>query len=122
MTTATTTTRRECGQCPALCCKNLSIRILRPRTRAEIEDLKWQLQFDTVSIYIRKNRWYQLVEGRCIYLGEDDRCKVYPVRPDMCRRHNPPDCEFFGKFYDVLIETPDRLEDYLADRRKKARR
>ncbi len=121
MTTATTT-RTECGQCPALCCKNLSIRILRPRTKAEIQDLKWQLQFDTVSIYIRNNRWFQLVEGRCIYLGENNRCKVYPVRPDMCRRHNPPDCEFFGEFYDVLIETPDQLEDYLAARRRQARR
>ena len=120
--TKTTTTRTECGQCAALCCKNLSVRILRPYTRAEIEDLKWQLHFDTVSIYIRKNRWYQLVEGRCIYLGEDDRCKIYPRRPEMCRRHNPPDCEFFGKFYDVLLETPDQMEAYLAERRKKSRR
>jgi hypothetical protein len=40
----------------------------------------------------------------------------------MCRRHNPPDCEFFGKFYDVLLETPDELAAYLAERRKKGRR
>jgi Fe-S-cluster containining protein len=115
----TTTTRKECEQCPALCCKNLSIRILRPRTRAEIQDLKWQLQFDTVRVYIRNKRWYQLVEGRCIYLAEDNRCKVYPLRPDVCRKHNPPDCEFFGDFYDVMIETPDQLEAHLAGARRK---
>ena len=119
MATATTT-RKECGRCPALCCKNLSIRILRPRTRVEIEDLKWQLQFDTVRVYIRNNRWYQLVEGRCIYQAKDNRCRVYPMRPDVCRRHNPPDCEFFGKYYDVMIDTPDQLETHLARSRRKA--
>ena len=115
-----TTTRKECGRCPALCCKNLSIRILRPRTKAEIEDLKWQLHFDTVRVYIRNNRWYELVEGRCMYLTEDNRCEVYPDRPDVCRRHNPPECEFFGKYYDIMIETPDQLEAHLNGHRKQA--
>jgi Fe-S-cluster containining protein len=116
------TTRSECEKCPALCCKDLSIRILRPRTKAEIEDLKWQLQFDTVRIYIRNGRWYQLVKGRCMYLGDDNRCTIYAERPEMCRKHNPPDCEFFGRFYDVMIETPGDLEAYLARPRKKTQR
>jgi Fe-S-cluster containining protein len=91
--------------------------IYRPRNRAEVEDLKWQLRFDTVRVYIRNNRWYQLVEGRCMYLAEDGSCTEYGRRPDKCRRHNPPDCEFFGRFYDVMISTPDELDDYLNSRR-----
>jgi Fe-S-cluster containining protein len=116
------TTRKECAKCPALCCKNLSIRILRPRTRAEINDLRWQLHFDTVKIYIRGGRWYQLVEGRCVYLDDRDRCRIYSERPEICRRHNPPDCEFFGEFYDIMIETPAELEAYLRKEQKLRRR
>ena len=115
------TTNEICSRCPSLCCKNLSMMICRPETRAEVEDLKWQLRFDTVRVYIRNRRWYQLIEGRCMYLGEDGRCTDYDNRPDKCRRHNPPDCEFFGKFYDVMISTPDDLERYLDSRNRKRR-
>jgi Fe-S-cluster containining protein len=116
------TTNQTCAQCPSLCCKNLSIGILRPYTRKEIEELKWQLQFDTVRVYVRNSRWYQLVEGRCIYLGEDNYCTRYDDRPDKCRDHNPPDCEFFGEFYDVMISTPEELEAHLASKRRKSRK
>lgn len=26
-------------------------------------------------------------DGRCVFLGEDDRCRVYPVRPVQCRTY-----------------------------------
>jgi hypothetical protein len=116
------TSNEVCSQCPSLCCKNLSMMIYRPGNRAEVEDLKWQLRFDTVKVYIRNHRWYQLIEGRCMYLGEDGRCLEYRGRPNKCRRHNPPDCEFFGVFYDVMISTPDELEDYLDSRRRRKKR
>ena len=119
--TTKATSKRECTECPALCCKNLSMRIGKPETRSEVNDLKWQLRWDTVRVYIRNNRWYQLVEGRCMYLSDDDRCLIYHDRPDICRRHNPPDCEFFGDFYDVMISTPDELETYLEQRRRRRR-
>jgi Fe-S-cluster containining protein len=115
------TTHEVCGTCPSLCCRNLSMMIYRPENRAEVEDLKWQLRFDTVKIYIRNNRWYQLIQGKCMYLGDDGRCTEYKGRPNKCRRHNPPDCEFFGRFYDVMISTPDELEAYLDSRRRRKR-
>jgi Fe-S-cluster containining protein len=119
--TRKSTTRQECNDCPALCCKNLSMRICKPVTRSEIEDLKWQLHWDTVRVYVRNNRWYQLVEGRCMYLSDDDRCLAYDDRPSICRRHNPPDCEYFGDFFDVMISTPGELESYLESRSRSRR-
>lgn len=112
------TTNKLCEACPSLCCKNLSMRILKPTTKREIEDLKWQLQFDTVRVYVRNNRWYQLVEGSCMYLDRHGRCTVYERRPEVCRRHNPPECEFFGDYFDVMISTPDEVEAYLAKRKR----
>ena len=114
--------KKDCSVCPALCCKNLSVRILKPENQEEIDDLKWQLRFDTVSVYIRSNRWYQHVEGRCMYLDDNDLCTIYSDRPDTCRRHNPPECEFFGKFYDVMLTTPEELEAFIETKKEERRR
>ncbi len=103
----------ECDNCPALCCKDLSMLIGKPQTKSEVEDLKWQLHFDTVQVYIRSHRWYLLIKGRCMYLDENNLCTIYHRRPSRCRRHNPPDCERFGDFHDRLLSTPEELEEYL---------
>lgn len=108
-----------CRGCPAVCCNNLAMGIGKPENKKEVEDLKWQLQFDTVRVYIRKRRWYQLVEGRCIHLGEDNFCTIYQKRPQKCRLHNPPNCERYGKYYDVMFKSPADLEGYLMRRKKK---
>ena len=109
-------------ECDAFCCKNLAMRIGRPENKQEVEDLKWQLHFDTVKVYIHHHRWYQWIEGKCMYLSEEHRCTIYDQRPDKCKTHNPPDCEHFGKFYDVMISTPDELEKYLQAKKKKQKK
>jgi Fe-S-cluster containining protein len=102
-----------CIKCPSICCHDLTYTISRPRTRADIEELKWDLQYDTVKVFIRNRRWYELIKGRCMYLTESNLCSRYEDRPDKCRNHMPPACEQFGEYYDVLISTPEELEDYL---------
>ena len=111
-----------CEGCPAICCKTLAMEIGRPVNRVEVEELKWQLRFDTVKVYIHNRRWHQLVEGRCMYLDKDDRCTVYEERPDKCRKHNPTDCERYGPFYDLLISTPDELEEYWESKKRKKKK
>jgi uncharacterized protein len=108
----------NCRQCPATCCKNLAMSIGKPVTSKEIADLKWQLHFDTVKVYIHKHHWYQLVEGRCMYLGKDNRCTIYEKRPAICRKHNPPNCERFGDYYDTMFNTPEDLETYLINKKR----
>ncbi len=115
------TSKKECQECGAFCCRNLAMAIGRPENREEIEDLKWQLHFDTVKVYIHRRRWYQWVKGTCMYLGPDNRCTIYDQRPDRCKSHNPPDCEYFGSFYDIMIETPDELETYLKSKKTKSK-
>ncbi len=110
---------KYCRNCPAICCKNLAMEIGKPANKKEVEDLKWQLQFDTVKVYIRKRRWHQLVEGRCMHLSDDNFCTIYNQRPKTCRNHNPPNCEKYGKFYEVILNNPDDLERYLDQKKKK---
>jgi len=111
-----------CRRCPAICCRNLAMSIGRPETKKEIEDLKWQLHFDTVKVYVHKHRWYQLVEGKCMYLSPENRCTIYDNRPQMCRKHNPPNCEIFGDYYDVIISNPDDLVQYLNRKKNKSQK
>ncbi|MCP4648516.1 MAG: YkgJ family cysteine cluster protein [PVC group bacterium] len=113
------TSKEDCTGCPSICCHNLALQIGRPTNRAEIDDLKWQLHFNTVKVYIRSHRWYQWVEGKCIYLTDEGLCSTYETRPDKCRIHNPPDCELHGKFYDVMFSRPEELEAYFSHKRKK---
>ena len=121
-TKPTKTLHHHCNNCPATCCTNLAMAIGRPSNKKEVEDLKWQLHFDTVKVFIRHHRWYQWVEGRCMYLSKDNRCTNYDERPDICRQHNPPDCEFFGEFYDIMMSTPKELDSYLSKKPRKLRK
>jgi len=115
----TKTTKTDCSRCEAVCCKNLAMDIGRPANKKEVDDLKWQLHFDTVRVFIRHRAWHLLVEGKCIYLSDDHLCTIYDKRSDVCRQHNPPDCELHGHFYDVMITTPDELDAYLYRKKKK---
>lgn len=35
-----------------------------------------------------KNWWLPYEDGRCIFLGGDDRCTIYPRRPRACQTFN----------------------------------
>jgi len=123
-TTKTPTTLSVCNDCGAKCCHDLVMPIYKPRTPGDVDELKWELQYDTVRVFIRKHRWYRLIAGRCMYLDGDDRCTIYARRPRRCREMKPPECENFGDFFDVMIATPAELDAYLtgAKRRRPPRR
>ena len=103
-----------CLDCPAYCCHDMAMMIPKPQTRSEIREYKWYLHYDTVKLAIRNHRWYLVVKGRCIYLDKNNMCTIYDKRPYRCRKHMPPDCEKFSKWYDTLFETPEELEEYFV--------
>jgi Fe-S-cluster containining protein len=113
------TSQKACQECPATCCRDLAMSIGRPRTNAEIEDLKWQVRFDTVDIFIKHNKWHLRVKGKCMYLGKNNLCEIYEQRPDKCKDHKPPNCERFGDYHEVLIENPDELMAYLENEKQR---
>jgi len=114
--------KRACVNCPALCCHDLALAIERPRLKGDIDDLAWQLHYDTVHVAIRHRQWYLVVNGRCIYLDKNNLCTIYDQRPANCRDHNPPECEKYGLWYETWIETPDELRAYLRGKYTKHRR
>lgn len=113
------TTLDPCCRCGAKCCYDLVMPIDKPKTDSDVLELKWELRYDTVNVFIRSHRWYRIIKGRCLYLDRHDRCTIYERRPARCREMNPPDCENFGKFYETMITTPEELDEYLASRKRR---
>jgi len=113
------TTLEACNNCGAKCCHDLVMPIEKPKTDSDVFELKWELQYDTVNVFIRSHRWYRQVLGRCQYLDKHDRCTIYERRPRRCREMKPPDCENFGEYYDTMITTPEELEEYLESKKRR---
>jgi len=111
-----------CQGCPAMCCHGLEEAIIRPTTVQEVENLKWELYFVNTMVFIRNKRWYKMSTGRCRYLGQDNRCGIYDTRPQVCRDHNPPGCEFHGEIADVMFHDPTELQEYMDMEKKKRQR
>lgn len=114
--------KETCEGCPALCCKGLEKEITSPKTKLDRENLVWQLHFVNTKFFIRSRKWYELSLGDCRYLDANNLCTVYERRPDVCRNHNPPECERFGDIFDVMFDTPEDLLKHFQkakDKRKK---
>ena len=113
------TTLDPCRHCGAKCCHDLVMPIHKPRTADDIFELRWELQYDTVRVFIRSHRWYRIIHARCQYLDDQDRCTIYDKRPNRCRQMRPPECEHYGDFWEVLIKTPDELDAHLANGKRR---
>ena len=112
-----------CDGCKALCCSDLEESIPRPRSKTEVDNLKWELHFSNTRVFIRNRRWYRLSLGRCMYLTGDNLCSIYERRPQVCRDHNPPACEYYGAIHDTLFKTPEDLQKFIdKEKRRKARK
>jgi hypothetical protein len=107
--------KNVCMQCDAPCCRDITMLITRPRTKTERNELTQYLHFDTARVFVRNNKWYLTFEGKCMYLSRNNLCKKYTKRPPRCRRHNPPNCEHFAEWYDVLISTPEEFAEYMEN-------
>ena len=105
-----------------LCCNGLEETMTRPRTIEEIDNLKWELHFENTKVFIRNKRWYKLTSGRCIFLDDEDMCKKYEQRPQICRDHNPPDCEFYGSIFDLQFESPEDFARFIVKEKRRKKR
>ncbi len=105
-------------ECTAICCNDLAVQIYKPVTKAEKEDLRWHLFFEGVKVYIQNRKWHLLIHSRR-YLSKENRCTIYDKRPERCRKHNYPNCELEGSFFDVMIENPEQFDEYFAQQKAK---
>ncbi|MHC4294231.1 MAG: YkgJ family cysteine cluster protein [Planctomycetota bacterium] len=105
---------KVCLKCGAKCCTYFCFEIDEPDSYAELEDVRWYLCHDGVTVHVDEGDWYISIENRCKKLGEDDHCTEYEDRPLICRTYSPEKCDFSdGDYgYDEYFETPEQLDAY----------
>jgi uncharacterized protein len=86
----------DCTRC-ANCCKTMNVTL----DGADIERLSTHLGMtpnELTEAYLEwdKDQWaYQIRKQPCPFLGADDRCTVYNVRPTCCREYPHTDKDEF---------------------------
>lgn len=107
-----------CTDCKSECCHDLVMEIDSPKNHKDLETLKWYLHFENSFIFIYQNTWYQMFRSRCRYMDKKTMlCLNYENRSDRCREHNPPKCERYDKWYDILFDDKKKLEDYVYSKK-----
>jgi Fe-S-cluster containining protein len=87
----------DCTRC-ANCCKTMSVRL----NRDEIERIAGHLGMspaDFTAKYLtpaEEENEFEIVARPCPFLGTDDRCTIYEVRPDCCRAYPHTDAKDFA--------------------------
>lgn len=96
--------------CKAICCRYIVKRLSPPRARLDWDELYWFLCHEKVAVYIEGRKWYLLVNVPCMHLTRAWRCRAYPERPDVCRMHDPRNCEHTGELdFQEYMESPEDL-------------
>src|ERR671920_2164917 len=91
--------KNDCLQCAA-CCKNYSPRFKTPDVKRIAKHLR-QKESDFISTYLRVDEDGDFVVKKtpCPFLGIDNRCSIYEVRPSDCARFPYTD-------EDVIVKRP----------------
>lgn len=105
----------DCSACGGQCCRYITVQIPRPRNKADIDEVRWFLAHEGVSVYIEDGQWHVQAFNRCRYLTADYRCAIYENRFDVCREHDPTECESSDGAPDAVeFHTTAEFDAYLS--------
>ena len=116
----------SCNHC-SRCCSYFCMEIDEPETKREYDDLAWIIAHEGVAIHVCDGEWQLIVYNRCRHLKPEGGCAIYDTRPEVCREHEPGDCEADQKHehdYDDIehvFTTMDELWAYKAERTRQRR-
>jgi len=102
-----------CTHCPAKCCRYFALPIETPTDWEDFEYIRWYLLHERGTVFTEDDSWYLLVHNKCKQLGDDNLCKAYETRPQICRDYTVDNCEYEDDWvYDHYFETPEQVEEY----------
>ena len=115
----------SCG----LCCSYVAVDCEDPSTLRGATNILWYLYHDGVSVYTDGEDWMVTFDTRCRHLQDDNKCRIYDTRPEICREFDETSCEVNADdlgttFVDVpefltwLEQNNRRIHNLLAKRYK----
>ena len=102
-----------CDYCNGKCCRYIALPIDKPTNYEEFDYVRWYLYHEGTSIFVEDGDWYLIVFTPCRNLDEKNRCRVYPIRPQICRDYSVAKCEYDDHYlFDQYFETAEQIEEY----------
>jgi uncharacterized protein len=87
----------EAAQVPCLscglCCSYIAVDIEDPSTLRGATNILWYLYHEGVGVYTDGEEWMVTFDTRCRHLLDDNRCRIYETRPQICREFDETGCE-----------------------------
>jgi uncharacterized protein len=88
-----------------------------PRSRSDFENIRWYVSHHGSSIYVEKKKWFLHVDSPCRHLRDDGKCGIYETRPQICREHDPGECEYDQDYHaDLEFMNLEDLDQYIQKR------
>ena len=79
----------SCG----LCCSYIAVDIEDPSTLRGATNILWYLYHAGTGVYTDGEDWMVTFDTRCRHLLDDNRCRIYETRPQICREFDETSCE-----------------------------
>ena len=110
-----------CQNC-TLCCDYATIKLSAPKTKDDIDYIRWLL-LHKITIFTEFNKdWYAKIWTKCRALSADGHCTIYATRPDVCRGYSHSACERYkGKDYikeTHIFNTEQEFMDFVITDKK----
>ncbi|MBT4191808.1 MAG: hypothetical protein HOE11_00720 [Candidatus Diapherotrites archaeon] len=114
--------KNPCFDCGALCCKGVAVPISTPRSKSDWDEIRWLVAHERVQVFKdHENDWLVEFMTPCEKLDEKDACKVYSIRPKICRDHEHDECVKNGEeaYHKIIFRHLEDVDAYLAKRELK---
>jgi Fe-S-cluster containining protein len=116
-----------CTYCTAKCCRYFALNIDTPKKWDDYDMIRWYLAHDHTAIFVEDGDWYLLIQTKCNYLMDDNRCAIYDDRMEICRKYTTVNCEYdddatYEKYFDAPEQIWEYAEAVLPRRRGRSRR
>jgi uncharacterized protein len=111
--------KNPCFDCGALCCKGVATPINTPRSKNDWDEIRWLVAHERVQVFKdHENDWLVEFMTPCEKLDEEDKCKVYSIRPKICRDHEDDECVKNGEeaYHKMIFRHLEDIDKYLAER------
>lgn len=105
--------KTPCDYCNGNCCRYFALPIDEPENYREYDFIRWFLLHEKASVFREDESLFLLVHNKCNNLDDENRCRVYLKRPQICRDYSSEKCEYMESIpYQSYFELPDQVEEY----------
>lgn len=101
---------KDCFSCNGACCRYVVVEIDKPEELVDFDEIKWYVAHKNINVFVdEEGDWHIEFITPCEYLGEDNLCKIYEKRPQICRDFSVEDCPHHNEY--IEAHTFTCLED-----------